>query len=458
MEEQPQTENRDSQPPRGEEPAQKRIIGVKMEESPMIFRLMSKVPQIAVGDQLLLETSKGERIGLVAYISADRDPKTLHAGRISRIVRVLNEKDRANLAVREEKEREAFRFCQEQIREMKLPMSLSRVAFRLDGSKATFFFTAENRIDFRTLVRSLASRLHIRVEMRQVGVRDETRLLGGIGPCGQILCCAQHLTQFRPVSVKMAKNQDLSLNPDSISGICGRLLCCLAYENDVYVSIRKKLPKPGTCVCAKNGTNVTLKKFHYLKGTVTGRMDNGEMAEMSFEELGLDGSPTIVPPSAQGSQQGGRGGGREQQRADGKSKPRRGSQEGESRRKKGRKKPPPPPKEELKTDDASPAPEGGQAEGGEQPQQPAKKRRRRRRRRGRGKSPQQGAAAAGGQQNQNAQSSSQGGGSGQGDGQQKSGGGRRGRGGRSRRRGGGGGGSKPPQGGSGGGSSEGGGS
>jgi cell fate regulator YaaT (PSP1 superfamily) len=183
-----------------------------------------------------------------------------------------------------QKEREAYTFCLERIDELGLPMKLVGVDCFFDGSKYVFFFTAEGRVDFRELVKQLVVRFPVRIEMRQIGVRHEAKMTGGIACCGQELCCSRFLTDFRPVSVKMAKAQNLSLNPTKISGVCGRLMCCLGYEHEIYEQFRKGLPKVGRMVVIDKGQGVVT-KHNALAETVSVRLEDETVVEVTKEDI-----------------------------------------------------------------------------------------------------------------------------------------------------------------------------
>ncbi|MEO5365551.1 MAG: hypothetical protein H7831_04240 [Magnetococcus sp. WYHC-3] len=270
------------------------LVGVRMPDSGMVYRLVAKLREESLppGSRVLLETRSGEQEGVIVHAEnlnlREGRVGVLYPGPINRVSRVLSDRDLQQRARLREREESARRLCRRLIRDMALPMGFSRVSLNSSGNKATFFFTAENRVDFRELVRTLARELKIRVEMRQVGVRDETRMLGGLGPCGRTLCCAQHLRQFHPVSVRMAKNQELSLNPDSISGVCGRLMCCLAYENDFYLEERKHLPRNGTPATTREGRPVLIKNIHPISHvTDVVYTDDASKGRVSLEELTL---------------------------------------------------------------------------------------------------------------------------------------------------------------------------
>ena len=207
---------------------------------------------LAKGQGVVVETSRGLEYAVVVD-PAREVPDEAVVQPLKNVIRPATERDEAILAEHEARRGEAMRICKEKIAAHGLPMKLIDCEFTFDGSKVVFTFTAESRVDFRELVRDLASVFHLRIELRQVGIRDEARILGGIAPCGREVCCAGCMPDFKKVSIKMAKNQGLSLNPGKISGLCGRLMCCLAYEDDYYVSACKKVPKLGAAVATPEG-------------------------------------------------------------------------------------------------------------------------------------------------------------------------------------------------------------
>ena len=204
------------------------------------------------GDGVIVETAKGLEYASVVFGVKDLpDEEITHP--LKPIVRKATEKDERRIKENSEKIPEAMSFAEEKIRELGLEMKLIGCEYSFDGKKLSFFFSADSRIDFRELVKLLAGRFHLRIELRQVGIRDETKILGGIAPCGRTCCCASCLSDFGKVTIKMAKNQGLHLNPSKISGLCGRLMCCLEYENDYYAEACKKVPKVGSSVGTPEG-------------------------------------------------------------------------------------------------------------------------------------------------------------------------------------------------------------
>ncbi|MBF0631497.1 MAG: hypothetical protein HQL89_10990 [Magnetococcales bacterium] len=283
---------------------ERRILGIRLQGSSMVYRLVAGLPDLTSGDRLLVQTREGESEGQVVFVSntvysGKNDPRKPYPGRIVRIVRKLGEKEAEQGRDRLEKELKAKVLGRELIRQAQLPMKLSRVIYQPGGTKAIFYFTSESRIDFRDLVKTLSDQLGIRVEMRHVGVRDETRMLGGVGHCGKDFCCSQYLQKFHPVSVRMAKNQDLSLNPDGISGVCGRLMCCLAYENDTYVHLRESLPSPKNSYWTRDGREVVIRSVQPLRGNVTCQFADGTRENCPATDLLPERPATAQVPSPQ---------------------------------------------------------------------------------------------------------------------------------------------------------------
>jgi cell fate regulator YaaT (PSP1 superfamily) len=221
-----------------------RIVPLKFQQAGRQYDFNAQALELKPGDRVIVETDRGRAMATVVIppreIEADAAPDGLKS-----ILRVATDEDMALAQANSAREKDAHKYCLERISSRQLEMKLVRAEYAFDGSKIIFFFTADGRIDFRELVKDLAHYFHTRIEMRQIGVRDEAKLVGGLGICGRELCCCSFLTQFNPVSVKMAKEQGLALNPTKISGQCGRLLCCLGYEFETYSALKKGLPKCG---------------------------------------------------------------------------------------------------------------------------------------------------------------------------------------------------------------------
>lgn len=252
---------------------------------------------IAPGDKVIVETERGLGLGSVVkgpVEIAESDPPVV----LAPIRRKATPEDLVTLERNSRKEQEARDFCIKRIMERGMQMKLVRVEYLFDGSKAIFFFTADGRVDFRDLVKDLAHSFHTRIEMRQIGVRDESKMVGGIGICGRELCCCSFLREFEPVSVKMAKEQNLALNPNKISGQCGRLLCCLDYEYETYCSLRKTFPKCGKRVRTDSVSGV-VDKLNILTGNITLKLDDGKQVVVKKMEIISDASAPAVDTTPQ---------------------------------------------------------------------------------------------------------------------------------------------------------------
>ena len=200
--------------------------------------------ELKIGDKVIVETKMGKELGIVKNAGKMID-ETKMKDPLKKVIKVANEKDIKHQEENDKEAQKAFDICKKKIKEYKLPMDLVEARYLFDNSKLIFYFTADNRVDFRNFVKKLAAKYHTRIELHQVGVRDKAKKIGGLGPCGLFLCCNSFLTDFDSVSINMAKNQMLALNPTKINGICGRLLCCLGYENDIYTELKKDMPKIG---------------------------------------------------------------------------------------------------------------------------------------------------------------------------------------------------------------------
>ncbi len=231
------------------------VVSVKFKDTGKAYYFAPAGKNVKLGDKVVVETQNGNELGTVAeeIHTVEDDALTLP---LKKILRVATEKDLKKVEENKKKSDEAFKICEQLIVEHKLDMKLVEVEYYFDGGKIVFFFTSDGRVDFRELVKDLASRFHTRIELRQIGVRDEAKMLGGIGICGQPYCCKRFLNDFEPVSIKMAKEQGLSLNPTKISGSCGRLMCCLKYEEDAYNYLASITPRVGSTVKTPDGIGV----------------------------------------------------------------------------------------------------------------------------------------------------------------------------------------------------------
>jgi len=238
---------------------------------------------VSVGDAVIVEADRGVDLGHVLRMGKlvwQRKPEKL-----GNILRKATPEEVASLAQKAKKEEEAFRACREKIAQHGLKMKLVDVEYQFDGKKITFYFTAEHRVDFRDLVRDLAKYFHTRVELRQIGVRDEAKWVGGYGPCGRRLCCAAFLREFESVSSQMAKLQNLCVSPDKISGLCGRLMCCLLFEREFYEEVARKFPKVGSKVSGEDGRVYEVSKVDIFRDRVYLKDEVGMEVQMSSEEL-----------------------------------------------------------------------------------------------------------------------------------------------------------------------------
>jgi cell fate regulator YaaT (PSP1 superfamily) len=264
-------------------PATTRLVKVKFRPAGRHYDFAAGSIPLTKGDRVVVETERGRALGTVVTFARQVVDKDLPEG-LKVVLRLAGSDDLAMAANFNAKEEFALRFCRERIAERKMAMKLVRAEYLFDGSKIIFYFTADGRIDFRELVKDLAHHFHTRIEMRQIGVRDEAKLIGGIGICGRELCCSSYLTEFAPVSVKMAKEQELALNPNKISGQCGRLLCCLAYEYETYCDMKKGLPKCGRKVTVEGREGEVISQ-HILRQTVTVNFGPQQRIEMTAEEV-----------------------------------------------------------------------------------------------------------------------------------------------------------------------------
>lgn len=245
-----------------------KIIGVKFKKSPKIYYFEAGDHKYKENCGVIVETARGIEFGEVKILPTDVDDDKV-VSPLKPVMRLANEKDYATEERNAKKRDEAYPIVEKKIQESKLKMRLSDVEYTFDGNKMIVYFTADNRIDFRDLVKDLASTFRTRIELRQIGPRDECKMLGGIAPCGRACCCSDHMSEFSHVSIKMAKTQNLSLNPQKISGLCGKLMCCLAYENEYYADVNKHMPKVGSFVKTENDGSGTVFSVNQLKDNVT---------------------------------------------------------------------------------------------------------------------------------------------------------------------------------------------
>lgn len=279
------------------------VVGVRFKKAGKVYFFDPDEQHLALNDGVIVETTRGVEYGKVVVGPHEVQEEEVVAP-LKKVIRKATDADQQQLLLNREKERKAYQIGLEKIAAHKLPMKLVHVEQTFDGNKIIFYFTADGRIDFRELVKDLASVFRIRIELRQIGVRDEAKMVGGLGCCGRELCCCAWLSDFVSVSIRMAKEQNLSLNPAKISGICGRLMCCLKYENECYEHARGKLPEIGACVLTpdgegkvtginiiKNGVSVELKESKTIKDYRAGeiKLQNSPPGDSSEPNKGCPG-------------------------------------------------------------------------------------------------------------------------------------------------------------------------
>ena len=264
-----------------------KVVGIRFRNVGKIYYFNPRGYKMKTGDHVIVETARGIEYGRVVLGPKEvREEEVVHP--LKEVLRVATAEDDEREAQNRLKEKDAFKICQKKIREHGLEMKLIDVEYTFDNNKILFYFTADGRIDFRELVKDLAAVFKTRIELRQIGVRDETKILGGIGICGRELCCHTYLSEFAPVSIKMAKEQNLSLNPSKISGVCGRLMCCLKNEEETYEELNKKLPNTGDKVTTPEGLKGEVQSVNVLRQLVKVVVDvddEKEVREYQASEL-----------------------------------------------------------------------------------------------------------------------------------------------------------------------------
>ncbi|MEN6563520.1 MAG: stage 0 sporulation family protein [Christensenella sp.] len=275
-----------------------KVIGVRFKSSGRIYYFDPLEFVFQEGDGVIVETARGQEYGEVAQVATEVEDTVIVAP-LKPVVRPASEQDTTMREQNSAKEGDAFRVCQQKIEQHKLEMHLVSAEYSFNGSKLVFYFTADERVDFRELVKDLASQFRTRIELRQIGVRDEAKMLGGLGSCGRVVCCKAFLDDFHPVSIKMAKEQNLSLSPTKISGLCGRLMCCLQYEQSCYEEMRHKMPHINRDILTPDGigfvveNNVITEKTKVRLNMPDGSID---VREFHYTLLAKPGEPLPVPP------------------------------------------------------------------------------------------------------------------------------------------------------------------
>jgi cell fate regulator YaaT (PSP1 superfamily) len=259
-------------------------VGIRFKTGGKVYDFSCGAFVLNVGDQVIVETEKGLGFGTV-----ETTPELIETGEqpvkpLKKVFRKANQKDLAQVENNMALEREAHAFCLKSIKNIGLKMNLFSVESTFDASRLTFFFTADGRVDFRQLVKILVKQFRVRIEMRQVGIRNQAKMCGGIGRCGRVFCCSSFMEKFEPVSIRMAKQQGLSLNPTKISGQCGRLMCCLTFENETYRKLKQDFPKIGKIVTTPNGRG-KVTRHNVICNRLTVRMEEGGDVEISLDDI-----------------------------------------------------------------------------------------------------------------------------------------------------------------------------
>lgn len=250
------------------------VISVKFRDGGKAYYFDPAVNHVKAGSKVIVETQSGKELGTVSEGNHKVEDKNI-VQPLCKMLRFANEKDFKKIEENKQKEKDALKICESMVESHKLDMKLVNVEYSFDGSRIVFFFTSDGRVDFRELVKDLAAHFHTRIELRQIGVRDEAKMLGGIGICGQPYCCKQFLSDFQTVSIKMAKEQGLSLNPTKVSGSCGRLMCCLKYEQDAYEHLNSFTPPVGATVKTEDGLAVVT-DVNLITGNLFVKMLDGD--------------------------------------------------------------------------------------------------------------------------------------------------------------------------------------
>ena len=269
------------------------VIGVRFKKAGKVYYFDPGDLWPRPGQNAVVETARGIEFGEVVTAPRAISDDQIVAP-LKKVIRIATEEDEQRAAFNEKREQEAFAICQEKVARHKLEMKLVSVEYTFDNSKIIFYFTANGRVDFRELVKDLAGVFKMRIELRQIGVRDEAKMLGGLGPCGRHICCGAFLGDFQPVSIKMAKEQNLSLNPTKISGQCGRLMCCLKYEQDTYEQTIKRVPKVGKDIVTPDGTGVIV-EINAIRERVKVRIRVGDDDSFEVREYSMDDVRRLGP-------------------------------------------------------------------------------------------------------------------------------------------------------------------
>ena len=268
------------------------VVGVRFKKAGKIYYFDPGDFEIPKDEFVIVETARGVEFGRVVIARKQVEEHDVVLP-LKKVLRIADSKDRLIVEENKKAASEAYEVCNQKVEEHELDMKLIDVEYTFDRNKVIFYFTADGRVDFRELVKDLASIFRTRIELRQIGVRDEAKMLGGIGPCGRMLCCSTYLGDFEPVSIKMAKDQNLSLNPTKISGLCGRLMCCLKYENDEYESAKEQLPDLGDMITTPNGTGKVVGLNILERLLQVELVEQGRVLEFTLAEILNEGAVSI---------------------------------------------------------------------------------------------------------------------------------------------------------------------
>jgi len=273
------------------------VVGIRFRPATKVYYFdPGGVQDLRFGEAVIVETTRARELGKIV-LPCKEVPQEEVVGQLKPVLRRATEQDFKSSQRWANEEQTALQKCRQKAVESRLPIKVIRAEYSFDGTYLVFFFTSEQRVDFRALVRDLARIFHTRIELRQVGIRDEAKLIGGVGACGRPLCCSTHLCEFVPVSIKMAKQQGLPLSPMEISGVCGRLLCCLTYENANYQEVQERMPKVGQSVATPDGEGKVTGN-NVLKETVHVALESGTMIEVPLADIGKHGESAATPNPA----------------------------------------------------------------------------------------------------------------------------------------------------------------
>lgn len=262
-----------------------KVVGIRFKSAGKIYDFSCGAFVLNTGDAVIVETEQGLGFGVVASPPIPIDQRQSKSP-LKKVFRIADEGDFKQRDINRQTEKQAYDYCMQCINDLDIRMNLFSVESTFDATKLTFFFTAEGRVDFRQLVKQLVKEFRVRIEMRQVGIRNQAKMCGGLGRCGREICCSAYMEKFEPVSIRMAKEQGLSLNPTKISGLCGRLMCCLLFENDTYIRLRKEFPRLGTTVTTERGKGKLI-RHNIIQSRATVRLADDTEFEIDLNQIAI---------------------------------------------------------------------------------------------------------------------------------------------------------------------------